>query len=527
MLDAGPENIGAMAGFLRAKAHEALVALDNNIIPYLDGRQFRETDLEILRKIVEFNLGLARLVRDFSFERVIIAKDIRGEMDSSLSRMASREMPGEIGGPHRRQVVNELLESYRFIHSEVKKRSDDYRLDDAVYESLRDIVRKLTLDFPGLKKDAVVGKKEADEKMVAYAFARVMSECRKLYIFSDDIDVVRLSSQLYHVLTAENMGGGGATVAERRLRESNIEVIGYDPRFRLFKTKFNGRADFPEGSHWEPPESAEYSLRDIDGLREFVLERIALAAKALEARGAPPAKSDAGIPADPVRAAIERISDRLRIVPSDLDGAPESRIEEAVRSYDDLVFVHERLGVPASGLEEELELIRAKSLKSIVGRLDKENEELAEAISEITRDPGHFKSKEKREEVKRLYEKIDGNILKKESLSKGAEGGGARGAPGDLSSDERGVYEACKEQGFDLAGENASVPAEAISRVTGWHPTYVSKVLNEMKRDENVRLVRTRVGKKIFNEIRLRHLSWFSPKKKRKSTPTPDAHDSE
>jgi len=78
------DNLKSMIGFIKERARETVVVIDNNVIPYVNRVQLPEMSNAAIYAFAEFNNSLANIMRDFSSDKVIITKDVSEEIKTGV-----------------------------------------------------------------------------------------------------------------------------------------------------------------------------------------------------------------------------------------------------------------------------------------------------------------------------------------------------------------------------------------------------------------------------------------------------------
>lgn len=484
------DNLKSMSGFIKTRARETIVVLDNNILPYLNRIKMADMSDAAINAFAEFNNNSAELIRDFCSDRVIVTPDVREEIKTGVYAAAS-----EIKACPKRQSLDELLKSFDNIERQLdsnKRQSADYGDACIIFDSFKEIARSLVLYVPGLKKDAEPGKNETDEKMVAYAFAQGVKQEKKVCIFSEDRDVLNLSKALYFVLTAKSIVGTDAKVQEK-LINNNIEVYRFDAGRQLYGTAFDGKNCWLENRNWdlfrdycvEPAKlvtlirnallPAEIELGNGKALAAMVGQGGAAEVKpakhvvketaenkAAEETCSKVKQQASAEPSD----ALERIYQRLKVNPADLDNADQSRIEDAIKDYEALISVYSSSNASASRLEKELEQIKGKSFAYQLEKLTEETRKIQAEAGAIYTSPDYISSESKQAKFEELNARIKANSEKIRLMQSSLKQVQSVSALESLSPAEKELYDSFKSAGFEIKEEGVWVSSDELAEIT-------------------------------------------------------------
>lgn len=405
MLEASFDNFELMSNYVKAISHEGVVVLDNNIIPDFTSAQLKRTEKTSLEGVILLNKALAEIIQNFSSKRVIVTKESREEINSGLDFV--KDQIKQVSG--NASLYSQLIESYNNIGAAVNSAK---RLQEAIvneggklYESMRNIVRKIVLDFPVLTKSPDSGD-GPDEKLVAYAFAQAIEQNKKLFVLSSDRDVKRTTRELYTLLTAKNVVGVD-TITGSCLSTNNVEVVCYDTEKKLFRSFFNGKFDAPE--LWTPLDKS-YSKKDEQFLskliqRNLVPVEVALGnGKALTAvvkdYEAQDKKTEEDKKPKPLAASLANLDIKTskldksdKAVSGKINDSSKNQNTESVNNIEDSVNalnrLYERFGINPEdvSIEDQDAVKDALSVcidfQKIYSCLDSKNESLDTAVSKI------------------------------------------------------------------------------------------------------------------------------------------------
>ncbi len=537
--NAPPKNLETMSSYIYSLARGSIVVIDNNIIPDANSEQLKDMTADSISGIAKYNQNLVRLLRDFSSDRVIVTPCVRQEALDGIA--AVKGAIGQIKGRTANiTALVELSESYKFLEEQLKiekRLPADYSAGGKVYDSLMAIARKIIQDNPALKKDALPGKNEADEKMVAYAFAQAVKQDQKAYIFSSDLDVKNIAKELYQILIAKNIVGVDI-ITGQRLKSRNIEVMRFDPSRNLFQSAVDAQAGSAE--NWVPD---YYSPEELKGFVKFVQKILVPAeielgnGKALaelvaqKEKDMPPIapkehseeaeettaeisatveqaeKSATNVPS----AALERIYQRLKVNPADLENADQSKIENAIKDYEALIDVYSCTKVSTSKLEQELEQLRGKSVVYQVAQLTKDTGALVAEMNEITKDTNYFKSTEKRNKFAELTAQINENAGKLDGLEQSLKQVQSVTALASMNPTEKELYDAFQAKGFVITEEGVIVNSEQLTEITQRQKASLYGLLSKMEKE--VGLERNSNARPATYRIALKHLPYLIKKR--------------
>ena|GEM_PF-4855474 len=569
-----PEQIYRMAGFIKRAPQSRIVTLDTNIVPTIDNRAVRETTTAHLKQILNFTNVLKDCVRHNDPTKFIVTKDVRHEIDTSLDFYLSDAFVTEAhAGTKSKAVLREMLNSYRALRDALHQRLDGYDKADEFYTPLKDIVRKLVQDIPRLKKDKRNGENEVDEKMVAYAFAQAIKQKEGLCILSNDSDVVKITQALFCALTARNTVGGNAagedyvTKSAEILRTKNVEVRYFDEEKQLLTDEFNGKTDFTVGEHWQPLAGLDYNTRDLEDLIKFIKLKVLdierelgngkvlaadiqiqkeLDAKKATAQPAPAAGNPEPAPEAPadtstseekdtpkeetkvvpqeITEVVERMYQRLKVDLDDLKSAEQEKIDETVKTYEDILALYWHAGIDTAEIKQELVEIKKKSPKYQLDLLAEEYTQVENHIRDIQQDPEHMRDPSKRNLISTLYAQLDDldrqKIEYKQRLENGKTGPVPPAptaidinSPDDLSPEARAAYDAFDKKGIIIPKDGAFVTKQEIAEAMDYSMATVANKIAEIP-DIEVKTKPGEKGKKYYN-IKLAHLQTLLPKRRR------------
>ena len=403
MYEAPPEKLELVRRYIKAIPYQGIVVLDNNVIPYTDKKHLKSIPQENLDEIIKYNEALKESIQNFGPERVIITKELREEMNQSIDFVINeiRDMSGNVS------LHGKLIKSYEDILAQAKSKK---RLehtcevdDNIIYFALKNIIRKLVLDFPELKKEPSSGD-EPDEHMIAYAFAEAIAQDKKLFIMSSDKDILNIAGELYTVLTAKNVMGVD-TIAGRRLSLNNVEVVCFDHRKNLFKPAYNGKEDAPK--EWKPRNG--YSPQDKAEFIQFAQENLvdveaslgngaALAAIIKKKESALVPEEDYPAAEEPdseaaVLTALERIYAHVGIDPEKLTVDDQDKIAEAIDVCRDFRVVYKKSGLSTASLDEEIRQLQNKTLGQLIKATEQELTLINEQIVSLRQQPGYLRAR--------------------------------------------------------------------------------------------------------------------------------------
>ena len=509
LLDAPPENLPKMAGFLGYRAKDHIIVLDGNIFQCPVENELATAPIEHIAEISRYNANLSRIIRDYAVDRVIITQDVREEMLTGVNAAESRIKGTPKGNTNRQKTLTELLDSYHKIHAQLShKRRIEYNYDSGgeIYDAFLDITRKIVRDIPDVKKDASVGANETDEKLVAYAFAQALNQGKKAVIFSLDGDVANIAKNLYGILTCNNTLGQGKI--GKKIKICNIEVIKYDSDTKRFAPAFTGNN---VNGYWKPD---AYGV-DADNIVSYAAQKLVPfeaengnghAKKAIEdaekeelqrrdTAPLPVVKQLDDFQRQRVIAACERIYRKLKVNPADLKLADMETVDDAIQTYKDMILLYEDRGIPVEPLREELQKIEENSVVGKVSKLEKECEDIAAKVHAITQDPLYFKQKAKRDEVNTLQKQLESNASKMESLEKRINDAKQIVSLDGFNEAEQKLYKDFVKEGYTITEKGTPVGIEALIKVTGRNRTGIYALFNILGKKKGIPVERIK-GKK-------------------------------
>jgi len=515
MFDAPFDNLEQMSRYIKAIPRQGIVVLDNNIIPDIDSRQLTKTSADSIEGIIKFNYALAESIQNFSYDRVIITKEARAEMNPGFD-FVIKEIKRKSGNA---SLYSRLIESYDTLNKKVNasKRINQSATfeNNCIYESMRNIVRKLVLDFPELKKKPSSGD-EPDEKIVAYAFAQAIAQDKKVFILSSDADIRNISEELYTVLTAKNVVGVD-TVAGSRLKCNNVEVVCFDVNEKRFQTVFNARLNGKDS--WTPKNG--YSTQDTHNLKTYVQQNLvpaevelgngkALAViveqrkqkqvpknedkanedKALtdvEISEADSTQNKTNTVSEEVLSALEKIYARVGVDSESLNIDNQEDIETAIETCRDFKLVYQSMSLPTDSLDTEIKKLEQKSLPHLIKTLEQECEALNAKSINLLQQQGYTNSDENeqtRKSVKANLDLIDKNVGLIEQYESQLKELQTPECLKGATTKQVEVYNAFKEAGAEITDAGIWASNSLIKQVTGWTPAYISKILTDLEKEK-------------------------------------------
>ena len=518
MYEAPPEKLGLIRRYIKAIPYQGIVVLDNNVIPYTDKKHLRSIPKENLDEIIKYNEALKESIQNFGPERVIIAKEIREEMNQSIDFVIHKikDISCNVS------LHSKLIKSYEDILAQAKSKK---RLehtcevdDNIIYFALKNIVRKLVLDFPELKKEPSSGD-EPDEHMIAYAFAEAIAQDKKLFIMSSDKDVLNIAGELYAVLTTKNVVGID-TIAGRRLSLNNVEVVCFDSRKNLFKPAYNGKEDAL--TEWKPRNG--YSSQDKAEFIKFVQENLvdveaslgngaALAAiiKKKESVLVPEEDCPAAEEPDPeadVLMALERIYARIGIDPEKLNVDDQDKIADAIDVCRDFKVVYKKSGISTASLDEEIKQLQNKTLGKLIKATEQELTSINEQIVSLRQDPKYLRARPSDSIIQEETQLIKDFAEKQKELFSYEK----KAKPDFVDSDDfteqqQNFLDALQELGVKEDSSGLWASNTDIAKALGWQQIKVSRQLRKLEADDKVerkqggRLKLNRINSTVVKEL--------------------------
>lgn len=514
LYDAPPDKLEACIRYLKAIPRQGIVAFDNNVVPWTNSRHLKDVPGANLGEIIKYNAALESNLRDFPVDRVLVPKDIREEMQDSIAFVISA-IQGSSGNA---SLYSRLVDSYRSLEKQVNspKRVDFEKSaeEDKVFSAMKNIVRKLVVDFPEIKKEPCSGD-EPDEHLVAYAFAQSVLQDKKVYILSSDEDVMKIAAELYSVLTAKNVVGT-ETITGQRLKINNVEVVWFDPAFNLFKTAYNGKTEASE--EWEP--RSGYNAQDKAEFRKFVQQHlvsaeialgngVALAALVEDSEAKPAlaqasAPDNVAVPEEPaeeidVLKALERIYARVGVDPEKLSVDDQDRIAEALGICSDFRAVYETCGLPVDSLDEEIKQLTEKTLPYLIDKKESELQSINSQIIELRQSPNYLRASPgdpimvKAKKLETAFRKTQEELIAYEQRQKSS----ALVKTAGVFKDESSLVKALKAEGAEDTAKGIWASNTQIANALGWNKVRVSSTVRKLEKENQIK--REKKGRYTFN----------------------------
>jgi len=514
LYDAPPDKLDACTRYLKAIPREGLVVLDNNIVPYTDSRHLKSVPGANLAHIIKYNAALESNLRDFPVDRVILPKGVRKEINDGIAFVNS-EIKQSSGNT---SLYSRLVDSYKSLEKQVNcPRRIDFEKsaeEGPVFSSMKNIVRRLVVDFPELKKKPSSGD-APDERIVAYAFAQAVAQDKKVYILSSDEDVMKIAAELYSVLTARNVVGT-ETITGQRLKLNNVEVMWFDPASNLFKTAYTGKRDAPP--EWEPRNG--YTAQDTADFRKFVQQHLVSAEIALGngvalsalvkdsaaslALSQAPAPENVVAPEEPdkevdVLKALERIYARVGVDPENLSFDDQDKINEALGICSDFRAVYKKCGLPFDSLDEEIRQLTEKTLPHLITTTEAELRNINDQIIELRQSPEYLRASSgdrimvKVDKLEKAFRASQSELRGYEQRQKSSASASTAGS----FEDEASFVTALKAEGAEDTSNGIWASNTQISDALGWNKARVSNTVRKLEKEK--RLKREKKGRYTFN----------------------------